>query len=176
MIVLDTNVLSELMKAEPAPQVLAWIDGIPAASLFLPTIAQAEILYGIALLPEGRRRDTLAEAARTAFETIFSGRILPFDSSSAQAYAEIAVARRQAGRPIAQADAQIAAIVRSRGAMLATRNVPDFEECGIDVVKRLLAPLPLPAHQRRFFSPNAADTVAPIWSAAARAGSISTWA
>jgi predicted nucleic acid-binding protein len=115
MIVLDTNVLSELMKAQPAPQVLAWIDGIPAPTLFLPAITQAEILYGIALLPDGRRRDALAEAAHTAFGTIFAGRILPFDSGAAQVYAEIAVARRQAGRPITQASQRPGQDCRRRG-------------------------------------------------------------
>jgi len=139
MILLDTNVLSELMKAEPAPRVLAWIDGLPAQMQFLSSVSQAEVLYGIALLPEGRRRDALAEAARTAFDTIFNGRILPFDSGAAQAYADIATARRQEGRPISQADAQIAAIARSRGAALATRNVADFEGCGIEVINPWLS-------------------------------------
>lgn len=134
MILLDTNVLSELMKAEPAPQVLSWIDGIPAPTLFIPAVTQAEILYGVGILPIGKRREALAKAAHTAFEKIFIGRILPFDSSAAEAYADIAASRRQSGRPITQADAQIAAIARSRGAALATRNVADFEGCGIEVV------------------------------------------
>ncbi|OAN52356.1 plasmid stabilization protein [Paramagnetospirillum marisnigri] len=134
MILLDTNVLSELMKAEPAPRVLSWIDGISAPTLFIPAITQAEILYGVSILPIGKRRDALANACRTAFEEIFMGRILPFDSSAAEAYADIAASHRQSGRPISQADAQIAAIARSRGAALATRNVADFEGCGIEVV------------------------------------------
>ena len=140
MIVLDTNVVSELMKSAPEPAVMAWIDAIPGATLFLSAVTQAEILYGVALVPEGKRREGLALAARTAFETYFRGRILPFDSEAAEAFAELAAGRRRAGRPISQADAQIAAIARSRGAVLATRNVPDFEGCGVEIVDPWGAP------------------------------------
>lgn len=133
MIVLDTNVISELMKSAPAPSVLAWIDRAPALTLFIAAITKAEILYGIALLPEGKRRDSLSFAAHAAFG-YFQDRILPFDSDAAEAFAILAASRRQSGRPITQPDAQIAAIARSRGATLATRNVPDFEECGVEVV------------------------------------------
>ena len=108
MIVLDTNVVSELMKSAPEPAVMAWIDAIPGATLFLSAVTQAEILYGVALVPEGKRREGLALAARTAFDTYFRGRILPFDSEAAEAFAELAAGRRRAGRPISQADAQIA--------------------------------------------------------------------
>ena len=141
MILLDTNVVSELMKSVPAPIVLAWIDAKPGAELFVSAITQAEILYGVALLPAGKRRAGLAHAAQLAFETHFFGRVLPFDSPAAEAFAELAADRRQSGRPIAQADAQIAAIARSRGATLATRNVPDFEGCGVDVVNPWVAQL-----------------------------------
>jgi toxin FitB len=134
MILLDTNVVSELMKSAPEPAVMDWINAIPGATVFLSAVTQAEILFGVALVPEGRRRDGLAQAARTAFETYFRGRILPFDSEAAEAFAVLAAGRRHAGRPISQADAQIAAIARSRGAALATRNVPDFEGCGVEVV------------------------------------------
>ena len=140
MILLDTNVVSELMKGAPEPSVMVWINARPAATVFLSAVTQAEILYGIALVPEGKRRDGLARAARTAFETYFRGRILPFDSEAAEVFAALASSRRQAGRPISQADAQIAAIARSRGAALATRNVPDFEGCGIDIVDPRSAP------------------------------------
>jgi predicted nucleic acid-binding protein len=140
MIVLDTNVVSELMKSAPEPAVMAWIDAIPGATLFLSAVTQAEILYGVALVPEGKRREGLALAARNAFETYFRGRILPFDSEAAEAFAELAAGRRRAGRPISQADAQIAAIARSRGAALATRNVPDFEGCGVEIVDPWGAP------------------------------------
>ena len=110
------------------------IDAIPAVTVFVSAITRAEILYGIALVPEGKRRDRLKQAAHTAFETFFRGRVLPFDSEAADAFALLAAGRRQAGRPISQADAQIAAIARSRGAELATRNVPDFAGCGVEVI------------------------------------------
>jgi predicted nucleic acid-binding protein len=98
------------------------------------TLTQAEIFYGLALLPEGRRRDDLTAAARLVFDVDLAGRVLPFDIDAALAYPEIAAGRRQGGRPIDQIDAQIAAIVRSRGARLATRNLRDFADCGIDVI------------------------------------------
>ncbi|MBB2156603.1 type II toxin-antitoxin system VapC family toxin [Gluconacetobacter diazotrophicus] len=131
MIVLDTNVLSELMRAEPDPAVMAWMSRQPVPALFTTTVTQAEILYGLALLPEGRRRDTLLAAAHAMFEDIFPGRILPFDAEAARAYADIAAQRRREGDPISQFDAQIAAVARSRAATLATRNTRDFGRCGI---------------------------------------------
>jgi predicted nucleic acid-binding protein len=140
MIVLDTNVVSELMKAAPEPAVMGWIDAIPAATLFVSAVTQAEILHGVTLVPEGKRREGLTRAARTAFETYFRGRILPFDSDAADAFAGVAAGRRLAGRPISHADAQIAAIARSRGATIATRNVPDFEGCGVEIVNPWAVP------------------------------------
>ena len=111
-----------------------WLTDQPDASVFISAITEAELRYGVALLPTGKRRSTLAAVIEDMLGEDFTGRILPFDSAAAVAFAEIAANRRQAGRPIAQADAQIAAIARSRGAALATRNVPDFEGCGIVVV------------------------------------------
>ena len=134
MIILDTNVLSELMRPAPEAAVVDWVATQSTASLFITTITQAEILHGILLLPQGRRRGEIEGAADTMFEEDFAGRILPFGSHAAHAYAEIAVARRQSGRPISQFDAQIAAITKSTGAGVATRNVPDFEGCGIEVI------------------------------------------
>ena len=134
MIVLDTNVLSEAMRAVPAPEVLRWLGSHPASSLFTTAITQAEILYGLQLLPKGKRRTALEAAIEAIFEEDFADRILPFDSDAAHVFPEIAAARRAMGRPIAQLDAQIAAIARSRGAKLATRNTQDFEHCGITVV------------------------------------------
>ena len=134
MIVLDTNVLSELMRAAPEAVVADWFARHSAASLFITTITQAEILHGVRLLPSGRRRNAISAAADAMFEEDFSGRILPFSSHAAHAYAEIAVARREAVRPISQFDAQIAAIAKSTGASVATRNVADFDGCGITVI------------------------------------------
>lgn len=133
MIIVDTNVLSELMKREPTPGVAQWLTAQPPASLFTTSVTKAEVLYGVALLPAGERRDALEEAVAAMFEEDFHGRVLPFDGAAAYDYAIIASHRRQAGKPISQFDAQIAAIARSRGAVVATRNVFDFEDCGIDV-------------------------------------------
>lgn len=130
MIICDTNVLSELMKPSPNPDVEDWVARQPASGMFVTTITQAEILYGIAVLPFGARRDSLKEAALSMFETDFAGRVLPFGSSAARAYAVISAARKQAGKPISQFDAQIAGIASSKNAAIATRNTQDFEQCG----------------------------------------------
>ncbi len=134
MIVLDTNVLSEVLRVKPEPRVLEWLSDQPRASVFTTTITRGEILYGIRVLPAGKRRDGLWDAATKMFEVDFDGQVLTFDSAAADEFAEISAARRAAGRPIAQFDAQIAGITRSRGAQLATRNVSDFEKCGFDVI------------------------------------------
>ena len=134
MIVLDTNVLSELMRAEPSATVAAWVANRPASSLFTTAVTQAEILCGVALLPQGERRAALARAVVGMFEEDFVGRVLPFDAAAARAYADIAAERRRLGQPITQFDAQIAAIARSRGAAVATRNVADFADCGVSVL------------------------------------------
>ena len=134
MIILDTNVISELMRATPATAVVRWMNGQPATSLYLTSITQAEILHGIQFLPRGKRRDAIAAAAAAVFEQDFAGRVLPFGSDAAVTYAGIAAARRRAGRPISGFDAQIAAIARAHDADLATRNVDDFEGCGVDVI------------------------------------------
>lgn len=134
MILLDTNVLSELMRPAPDPAVERWLAAQPDASLFISAITEAELRYGAALLPSGKRRSALTAEIDGMLEEDFDSRILPFDRLAAQAFAVIAADRRQAGRPISQADAQIAAIARSRGAALATRNVPDFDGCGVEVI------------------------------------------
>ena len=134
MIVLDTNVLSEAWRPAPSPAVMGWMRSQPAAALFTTTITEAELLYGIALLPEGKRRRSLEAVVALIFAEELAGRVLPFDSAAAREYADIAATRRRAGRPIAEADAQIAAIARSRGAAVATRNVEDFAGCGLTVV------------------------------------------
>ncbi len=134
MIILDTNVLSELMKQAPDGKVLAWVTAQSAGDLYTTCVAEAEILHGVLSLPSARRRKALEAAVAGIFEEVFSGRILPFGSEAALAYAQIAVERRKAGRPISACDAQIAAIARSVGAALATRNTTDFERCGIKII------------------------------------------
>ena len=134
MIVLDTNVLSEALRPVPEPSVLDWLANQPRASLFTTTVTRGEILYGIRLLADGKRRRGMWDAAKKIFDEDFARQVLSFDRDAADAYAEIAASRRMAGKPISQFDAMIAAMTRSRGASLATRNVKDFEDCGIDVV------------------------------------------
>jgi toxin FitB len=133
MILLDTNVISELMRGKPSAQVVAWIEERPRSRLGITTITQAEILYGIELLPKGRRKHALLTTAQVMFSEDFRGRIFPFNSEAASAFAKIAAIRQTQGKPISQLDAQIAAIVQTVGAELATRNVTDFEGCGIKV-------------------------------------------
>ena len=134
MIVLDTNVVSEMMRDEPQRLVVTWMNGRPPDTMFVTAVTEAEIRTGIALLPAGRRQSGLAAAAERLLAVFFAGRILPFDSVAAREYAVIVAGRRAGGRPISHPDGQIAAIVRSRGASLATRDVGDFRGCGIDVV------------------------------------------
>lgn len=134
MFILDTNVVSELMQERPHPTVLEWIDDRLKRDLYVAAVTQAEVLTGIAILPEGKRRQGLAAAADRAFDGIFADRVLPFDRSAAGAYAKIAAARRSTGRPISQADCQIAAIAAARGGSVVTRNVRDFEGTGVAVV------------------------------------------
>lgn len=122
------------MRGVPNAQVTDWVARHPASSLFSTFITEAEIRYGVALLPDGERKDVLERAISGMFEEDLAGQILPFDGTAARAYAEIVVGRRKLGRPISQFDALIAAIARSRGAAVATRNSKDFEACGIDVI------------------------------------------
>lgn len=134
MILLDTNVISELMRGDPSPTVLAWFGSHAAAELYISAITEAELRAGIAFLATGQRRDRLQSALEGMIQEDFPGRVLPFDSDAARAYAEIAARRRAAGRPIAEADCQIAAIAKAAAAPVATRNVKDFDGCGVEVV------------------------------------------
>ncbi len=134
MIVLDTNVISEMLTPAPDASVEAWLTTQPPASIFTTAITQAEILDGLRLLPDGKRRSELEAAIRPIFAEDFEDRVLSFDQQAAEIYARIAVIRRQAGRPISQFDAQIAAIALSRGAALATRNVADFAGIGLTIL------------------------------------------
>lgn len=130
MILLDTNVLSELMRPSPEPKVLQWLDSQPEADIWISAVTVAEIHLGIALLPEGKRRELLADLAEAMFREDFSDCCLPFDCSAAAEYASIVSARTRQGRPISVEDAQIAAIARTGSLALATRNMKDFS--GID--------------------------------------------
>ena len=134
MIVLDTNVLSELMRPIPSSRVVAWVAKQSAAELFTTSITEAEIFYGLELLTKGKRREGLLAAAESLFEEDLAGRVLGFDSDAAHSFSKIAANCRKLGRSISHADAQIAAISQVRGAKLATRNVADFRDCGLEVV------------------------------------------
>ncbi len=134
MIVLDTNVVSELMRLVPDPAVMAWFSGQDSAGLHLTAVSEAELRAGAAILPAGRRRDRLAAEIDAVIVEDFTGRVLPFDSAAAKAYAAIAASRRSLGRPITEANCQIAAIARARDAAVATRNAGDFAYCGIVVI------------------------------------------
>ncbi|WP_367026081.1 type II toxin-antitoxin system VapC family toxin [Methylococcus sp. ANG] len=128
MILVDTNVVSELMKAKPDAIVLGWLDGQSRSDLFTSAITQAEIELGIALLPDGKRRAALASAADAMFAEDFAGAVLPFDAGAARHYAMLVAHRTRVGRPITVEDAQIAAIALRHGLTLATRNLRDFQE------------------------------------------------
>jgi predicted nucleic acid-binding protein len=133
--VLDTNVLSELMRPQPEAQVAAWFDGRAETLFFITAITHAEILLGIDLLPAGRRKDALADAARRMFELDFGGRCLPFDEHAAGIYARVVGERTRAGQPISTEDAQIASIALTYGLPLVTRNAKDFENiAGLQVI------------------------------------------
>ena len=140
MILLDTNVLSEIMRPEPAAAVLAWMDAQGSDALWVSAVTQAEIGLGIALLPEGRRRQALADAAARMFEEDFSGRCLAFDQEAAVRYTHLVLERRLAGRPISFQDAMIAAIALANDMVLATRNIKDFSGIsGLEVLNPWLA-------------------------------------
>ncbi|MBK6674851.1 MAG: type II toxin-antitoxin system VapC family toxin [Proteobacteria bacterium] len=133
MIVLDTNVVSEMMKPAPQAAVKAWLNGQAAETLFLPSIGLAEILFGIASLPPGRRKDALAQAL-DGLMALFSGRVLPFDAEAARRFAELAVSARRNGKPLSTADGYIAAIAASREFMVASRDTAPFAAAGLTVV------------------------------------------
>lgn len=134
MIVLDTNVVSELLRPAPATQVEAWLSAQDGATVYFTAVGEAELRHGVAILPAGKRRTALTKAIEGMLEEDFRDRILPFDRAAASAYAAIAAKRRAAGRPISQFDCQIAAIARAHEATVATRNTGDYEGCGIDVI------------------------------------------
>ncbi|NEQ32586.1 MAG: type II toxin-antitoxin system VapC family toxin [Leptolyngbya sp. SIO4C5] len=134
MIILDTNVISELMRPAASSTVEAWCNSQPEDNLFITTVTQAEILYGIRILSAGSRKKRLQEMTGILFDQTFGHRILSFDQESAEYYAEITAYRRSQGKPISQFDAQIAAICRAQRAAIATRNVDDFAGCGLEII------------------------------------------
>ncbi len=134
MIVVDTNVISELTRQAPAPDVVSWLDSLAADEVATTAITAAELLYGVERLPDGRRKTELSAAVRGLLSDDFQGRVLAFDEQAASQYAEIVSRRERLGRTIGFADAQIAAICRAIGATLATRNTDDFEETGVDLI------------------------------------------
>jgi toxin FitB len=139
MFVLDTNVLSAIMRSRPVPEVAAWVAAQPEELLFTASVCQAEILAGIQILPDGRRRRTLEAAARAIFADDFDGRLLPFDQTAAGFYAELFAARKEAGRATATADLMIAAVARASGASMVTRDVCGFEDCGLTLINPWVA-------------------------------------
>jgi predicted nucleic acid-binding protein len=134
LIVLDTNVVSELMRAEPAPAVMDWVNAQPSDQLWLCSVVVAELLYGVGRLPEGAHKRQLASAVEAMVFEDFAGRTLPFDLEAAAAYAQLVTQRKRAGEPIAMADAQVGAICAVHGATLATRNARDFAKLGLKLI------------------------------------------
>jgi len=137
-VILDTNVISELMRATPDALVQGWARRVPPAVVFTTSVTLAEVQFGIARLPAGRRRTLLGEAADDVFGS-FADRVLPFDAAAANQYARVVVERERVGAPIAGFDAQIAAICRSHHATLATRNIDDFSQLGLNLIDPWLA-------------------------------------
>lgn len=134
MIVLDTNVISELARKMPDPGVLSWLDSLEVFDVVTTAVTAAELRYGVARLPDGRRKQELTVVIRGILTEDFRGRVLPFDERASVRYADIVAGRERIGRPIGVADAQVAAICRDLDAVLATRNVSDFEETGIELI------------------------------------------
>ena len=134
MILIDTNVVSELMRPNPAQAVLDWFGRQDATVLHLSAVGEAELRYGVEIMPIGKKRDDLTNAIEVVVSEDFAGRVMPFDSAAAVAYAGIVANRRSAGRPISPFDGQIVATARVNDAALATRNVAHFEGCGIEVI------------------------------------------
>ncbi|MGP0019372.1 MAG: type II toxin-antitoxin system VapC family toxin [Candidatus Sulfotelmatobacter sp.] len=134
MIILDTNVVSELMRPAPERMVLRWFSSQSAEDLHVTAVTMADILYGIELISSSRRRDGVRAGAEKMFGDVFADRILPFEDRAARAFSQIASSRRRQGKPISEIDAQIAAIARVHGATLATRDPYVFEGCGVRLV------------------------------------------
>lgn len=134
MIVLDTNVVSELMRRTPEQHVLAWVDQQPVTDLVITAVTAAELRAGVALLPPGRRRTSIAKQVDILIDETFTGYVLPFNVDGSAHYGDIVARRTRAGMPISALDAQMAAVCRQHGAHLATRNLRDFTNTGVDLI------------------------------------------
>ena len=134
MILLDTNVVSELMRLNPNPKVMAWFETVEGEELLISAITEAELWFGVCALPKGKRRNSLEKQIAAMLADEFAGNSLPFESTAAYAYGSILSGRMALGRPISHEDCQIAAIAQVTAMKLATRNVRDFEQCGIDLI------------------------------------------
>jgi predicted nucleic acid-binding protein len=134
VIILDTNVISELIRSAPDARVKQWTDEQVVTDLHLTSITVAELGYGVARLSPGRRRDDLARRIDGLMVRLFTERVLSFDQAAAEFYGGVAVVRERVGRPIDIPDAQIASVCLQRGAVLATRNVRDFEGLGLTLI------------------------------------------
>jgi toxin FitB len=134
VIVLDTNIISELARQVPDSGVLSWLDSLEVSEVATTAVTAAELRYGVARLPDGHRKRELAVVIRGILAEDFHGRVLPFDERASARYADIVIGRERIGSPIGVADAQIAAICRDSGAILVTRNIADFEATGIELI------------------------------------------
>lgn len=134
MVILDTNVVAEMMKPWPSPAVASWLNSQESPTLFLTTITVGEIGYGLRVMPQGQRRLQLEQGFERVLAEAFAGRILAFDEEAARHYGEVMGRRKEIGRPLSVLDGQIASIARARGWAVATRNVRDFVECGVEII------------------------------------------
>jgi predicted nucleic acid-binding protein len=134
MIILDTNVISEPMKPDGDPKVLAWLDDQAAETLYLTSVNLAELLAGLEILPDGKRKAGLHQTLSDLLSRLFEGRVLPFDEQAAREFAPLIAKARSAGRVISMSDGQIAAIAKTRGFTVATRDVAPFEAAGVPII------------------------------------------
>lgn len=138
MIVMDTNIISEFMTSPPANSVLDWLNNQDVTLLYLTTISIAEIIFGLRVMPKGKRRQLLEVRFEQFVAKAFEGRVLVFDETAARLYGEIRAHKKNSGRPMSNFDGQIASIARSKGFAIATRNTKDFEDCGVELINPFL--------------------------------------
>lgn len=138
MIVIDTNVASEVMKVSPSGRVVEWLNGQASSSLYVSTVTIGEIEFGLRVLPDGNRRLALRERFEQFIAKAFFQRVLAFDEAAARLYGEMMGRRRELGRPMSVPDGQIASVARARGFAIATREIRDFEDCGIELINPFL--------------------------------------